>query len=71
MNIRFKVTGIDCANCATEFERKIQKVKGVINASISFMTERLEVEIEEEKSEEILKQIEKIARREDANLEQI
>ena len=29
MNMKFKIKGLDCANCAAELEREIQKIEGV------------------------------------------
>ena len=41
MKSTFKIKGIDCANCAAQLETTIQKIEGIKNASISFMTERI------------------------------
>ena len=49
MKIKFKIKGLDCANCAAELERAIQKIEGVDSASISFMTEKMIIECNEEK----------------------
>ena len=51
MKMKFKIKGIDCANCAAELERAIQKIEGVTEASLSFMTEKLVMEIEERKKD--------------------
>ncbi len=40
MKSKFKIKGLDCANCATELERTIQKLDGVESANISFMTQK-------------------------------
>lgn len=73
MIIKFKIKGLDCANCAAELERSIQKIEGISNASISFMTERMEIEFEEDKKEEIMKKMKKVIKREepDAEIEEI
>ena len=42
MKFKFKIKGLDCANCAAELERAIQKVEGIENATISFMTEKMQ-----------------------------
>ena len=55
MNSKFKVKGLDCANCAAELERAIQKIEGIKNANISFMTERMELEYDENNEDEIIK----------------
>ena len=51
MKSKFKIKGLDCANCAAELGRAIQKLKGIERASISFMTQRMELEYEETKKE--------------------
>ena len=55
MKVKFKIKGIDCANCAAELERAIQKIDGVTEASLSFMTEKLVMEIEDDRKDEVLK----------------
>lgn len=47
MKLKFKITGLDCANCAAEIEREIQELEGINSASLSFMSERLEIECDE------------------------
>lgn len=72
MKSKFKIKGLDCANCAAELERAIQKMEGIISASLSFMAERLEIEYECEK-EEIIKRLKKLIKKEepDATIEEI
>ena len=62
MKTRFKIKGLDCANCAAELERAINKLDEINNASISFMTEKLEIEYDAEK-EEIIKKVKKIIKK--------
>ncbi len=73
MKSKFKIKGLDCANCAAELERAIQKLDGVENASISFMTGRMIIEYNEENIEEIMKQVKKAIKREepDVKLEEV
>ena len=54
MKSKFKIKELDCANCAAELERAIQKVDGVESATISFMAERMTLEIDEERKEEVI-----------------
>ncbi len=65
MKYHFKIKGIDCANCANELERAIQKVEGVQTASISFMAEKLVLECDESNLEEIMKKIQKVIKKEE------
>ena len=69
MKSKFKVRGLDCANCAAEVERAIQKIDGVENASISFMTQKMELEYDETRKDEIMKKIKKVIKREEPDME--
>ena len=68
MKLKFKIKGLDCANCAAELERGINKIDGVESASLSFMTERLEINIDEERKEEIVKYIKKFIKKEEPDV---
>ena len=65
MKYNFKIKGLDCANCAAELERAIQKIDEINEASISFMTEKLVIECEEENKEEAIKKIQKVIKKEE------
>ena len=45
----YKLNEIDCANCAMKLEKKIAKIKGVSQASINFMAQKLTVEVIDER----------------------
>ena len=68
MKLKFKIKGLDCANCATELERAIQKVDGVESATISFMAERMTLEIDEERKEEVIEKVNKVVKREEPDV---
>lgn len=65
MKVKFKIKGIDCANCAAELERAIQKIDGIDSASLSFMTERLVIELDDERKEEVLERLKKVVKKEE------
>ena len=69
MCCKFKIKGLDCANCAAELERAIKKVDGVESVSISFMTERMEIDYDDSNKEEIMKKIRKVIKREEPDVE--
>ena len=73
MKNKFKIKGLDCANCATKLESEIQKVEGVNEASISFMTERLVIECEENEKQEVMEKVKKVIKKEepDVTIEEI
>ena len=68
MKSRYKIKGLDCANCATELERAIQKLDGIENVSISFITQKLELEYDETRKEEIIKSVKKIIKKEEPDV---
>ena len=70
---KFKIIGLDCANCAAALERAVQKIEGIENASISFMSERMEIEFDESKKDEIIKKLNKVIKKEepDVTIEEI
>lgn len=59
MRTTFKIKGLDCANCAAQLENAIQKIEGVQSASISFITEKMVLEWEEDNKDVILKKVKK------------
>ena len=57
MKKSFKLSDLDCANCAAKMERNIKKIQGVNDATVSFMTQRLTVDADDARFEEILQDI--------------
>ena len=47
-----KLEGLCCANCAAKIEEGVKKLDGVNSASLSFMTQRLIMEVEDGREEE-------------------
>ena len=47
MKKKFKLTDLDCANCAAKMEEAVKNTTGVKDAALSFMTLKLKVEFEE------------------------
>lgn len=52
----FKMIDLDCANCAAKMENAILKIDGVIDASVSFMTQKLTIEADEKDFPRIMKE---------------
>ena len=65
MKSKFKIKGLDCANCAAELEREINKVDGVKEAIINFMGEKMIIECEESEKEEVMKKVKKVIKKEE------
>ncbi|MCI8386409.1 MAG: heavy-metal-associated domain-containing protein [Acutalibacter sp.] len=57
MTKRFKLIDLDCANCAAKMENAIKKIDGVADATVSFMTQRMTVDADEARFEQIMDQI--------------
>ena len=68
MKSKFKIKGLDCENCAAELARGIQKVEGIENATISFMTEKMELEFDESQKEEIINRVKKVIKKEEPDV---
>lgn len=55
---------VDCANCAAKMEDVANKTAGVSNATVSFMTQKMKVEFDEEADEKaVMKQVLKNCRK--------
>lgn len=63
MKKQFKLTDLDCANCAAKMEAAIKKIDGVSDAAVSFMTQKLTVEAEDSRFDAIMKEIVKACKR--------
>lgn len=60
MKKKFKLEDLDCANCAAKMEDAIKKIPGVNDASVSFMTQKMMVDAEDEKFDAIMDEVEKV-----------
>ena len=65
MNIKkkFKLTDLDCANCAAKMENGIKKIEGVADATVSFMTQKMTIEAEESRFDAIMKEVVEVCRK--------
>ena len=54
MRKAFKLQDLDCANCAAKMENAIKNIEGVKSASISFMTQKLVLEADDDRFEAVL-----------------
>ena len=54
MKKKFKMVDLDCANCAAKMEAAINKIDGVQEATVSFMTQKLVIEADETRFDEIM-----------------
>ncbi len=66
MKKTFKVE-VDCANCAAKMEAAINKLDGVVKANISFMSQKLTLEADDAKFDEIVELAEKAMKKVDSD----
>ncbi|MCI2055757.1 MAG: cation transporter [Oscillibacter sp.] len=57
MKKRFKLTDLDCANCAAKMETAIKKLPGVNDAAVNFMAQKLTVDADDARFDDIMGQI--------------
>ena len=63
MKKRFKLVDLDCANCAVKMEDAIKKVDGVKDATVSFVMQKMTVEADDARFDDIMKEIVKVCKR--------
>lgn len=56
-----KLEGLCCANCASKIEESVKKLLGVKEATLSFMTQRLTLDVADGMEEAVLEQARVIA----------
>ena len=65
----FVMENLDCANCAAKMENRIGKINGVTSASISFMTQKLTLEAQDDRFDDILSEVKKAVKKVDSAVE--
>ena len=63
MKKTFKLMDLDCANCAAKMEAAIKKLDGVNDASVSFLSQKMTIDAEDDKFDEIVKQAVKVCKK--------
>ena len=63
MKKTFKLIDLDCANCAAKMEAAIKKLDGVNDASVSFLSQKMTIDAEDDKFDEIIKQAVKVCKK--------
>ena len=63
MKKKFKLQDLDCANCAAKMEEAIKKIEGVSDATVSFMTQKMTIEADDSRVDEIMKEVVSVCRK--------
>ena len=61
----FRMQDLDCANCAAKMERKIAKIEGVQSVTVNFLAQKLILEADDAKWDEILAEVDSAVRKVD------
>ena len=57
MKKRFKLPDLDCAHCAAKMEDGIKKINGVNDATVSFLTQKLTIDADDARFDEIMQEV--------------
>ena len=68
MQKKFKIE-VDCANCAAKLEDAVKKLPGVNSASVSFMAQKMVLDVDDNKFDAVLKDVVKTAKRVEPDFE--
>ena len=63
MKKRYKMIDLDCANCAAKMEDAIRKIDGVNEVSVSFLSQKLTIDADESRLDDIMAQVVKVYKR--------
>ena len=63
MEKSFRLIDLDCANCASKMEGKINKLKGVNKCTINFMMQKMTIDINDDIFESVMDEVEKLIKK--------
>lgn len=69
MKKTFRMIDLDCANCAAKMERAIQNIDGVTGATVSFLTQKLTLEGEDARFDQIVQEAVRACKKVDPDCE--
>lgn len=63
MKKTFKMVDLDCANCARKMEEAIGKLEGVTACTVNFLSQKLTIEADDARFDDIMKQAAKCVKK--------
>ena len=60
---------LDCANCAAKIEEEVGKLPGVSKSTVTLLTQKLVIDVVEDKAGDIYKEIKKIVKKFEPDVE--
>lgn len=67
MKRKFNVVDVCCANCAAKMEADIKKIDGVNDVKLNFLTQKITIDADDARFDEIVKQADQCIRRIEAD----
>ena len=63
MRKSYKLIDLDCANCAAKMEDGIRRINGVLSATVSFMSQKLTIETEDGRMDEVMQEVVRVCKK--------
>ena len=63
MKKKFTLTDLDCANCAAKMEDAINKIDGVTSATVSFIQQKMTIEADDARFDEIMAEVVRVCKK--------
>lgn len=63
MKKTIKLQDLDCANCAAKIENAISKLDGVIDVKVNFMSQKMILDVPDDKFDAVLDEVKKVAKK--------
>ena len=63
MKKKFQLVDLDCASCAAKMENAIKKIDGVQAASVSFIMQKMTIEADDDRFEQIMDRVVEVCRK--------
>lgn len=67
----YKLEDLDCAHCAAKIEDAVGALAGVTKSSVTLLTQKLVIEVEDAKADSITKEIKKVVKKYEPDVEVI
>ena len=65
MKKTFNMIDVDCAHCAAKMEEGIKKIPGVNSAAVNFLAQKLIIDADDARFDEIMKEARKVCQKVD------
>ena len=64
-----RVKNLDCANCAAKVERALGKIDGINSASVSFLTQKITLDMDESRESDIISDVKRVCKKVEPDME--